>query len=176
MTHVGAGPGSGATGIHRPWTPLEAAVLRRTLGRYYDLFLSRVSLRRKIERDTLLRSAGGRLFFGDEALERRLVDHQGGVVEAIADVRQRAGIAPGAPHELLLLPRLSLGVRLQLALGGGPGALLSALLGGLGDAAGDRADPDRHARALTAAAVREARGNRQRWPHLPTPRWRRASG
>jgi ClpP class serine protease len=61
----------------------------RTLGSYYDLFLQRVSLRRKIARPRLLRLAEGRLWLGDEALGHGLVDGNGGTLAAIAEVRKR---------------------------------------------------------------------------------------
>ena len=133
VTHIGSGPGSSAMGIHKPWTELEADVMRRSLGRYYDLFLDRVSLRRKIKRSDLLELAGGRLWLGDDALRHRLIDQQGGLIEAIADVRHRAGLSDDAAVEILLLPTLSLSDRLQLALTGGPSALLGTLFGALTD-------------------------------------------
>lgn len=106
VTPFGIGPHSHVTSLNRPWTPEELASVRKALGRYYDLFLDRTSQRRKIERNALIDLAEGRIWFGDEAVERKLVDHVGGLSAAISDVVQRADLAEAPTIRFLPEPGL----------------------------------------------------------------------
>ncbi len=124
VEHVAAGPGTTAEDPKQPWSPLEEAVLRRSLGRYYDMFLDRVSLRRKIDKASLERLAGGRIHLGARARERRLVDTEGGLLAALADVRARAGLADDDEVEVFFVPRGGLSLRLGVALGAWIGRVL----------------------------------------------------
>jgi len=90
---VGAGPHWDLTSMHRPWTEAESKLLRRVLGRYYALFLTRVTLRRKIQRPKLLTLAEGRLWTGEEARAHGLVDKVGGLWESLEAVKKKAGLA-----------------------------------------------------------------------------------
>ncbi len=86
---VARGPNADINSIDRLWTKSEKELVARSLRRFYDLFLQRVSLRRKIARPRLLRLAEGRLWLGDEARSHGLVDGNGGMLAAIAEVRKR---------------------------------------------------------------------------------------
>lgn len=116
-SHVGIGPHDGVTSLRRPWTRDEQALLRRVLGRYYDLFLSRVTLRRKIPRAKLLTLAEGRLWLGDEAKTHKLVDYNGGLLAAIAGVRAQADVADDRDVRVVFLPRPTLSLQLRRAIG-----------------------------------------------------------
>jgi ClpP class serine protease len=62
----------------------------------------------------------GRVWTGTQAKERRLVDELGGLAEAIAEAKQRAGIAEDDLVQLVALPALDQSLLSQLLrLGGG---------------------------------------------------------
>ena len=90
---VGVGPHWDITTVHRPWTEPERKLMHRVMGRYYGLFLSRTTLRRKIERPRLLSLAEGRIWTGDEARAHGLIDKVGGLWQALEALRIKAGLA-----------------------------------------------------------------------------------
>lgn len=106
--HFGAGPHDSVTSLNRPWTEAEEEVLHRNLGRYYGLFLDRVAARRGIERDALPDLAEGRVWFGDEAKIHHLVDHVGGLLDALAEARRQAHLEEADDARVRFLPRPTL--------------------------------------------------------------------
>ena len=125
VDHISAGPGDASFGILQPWTPDDRARVERSLRAYYALFLERVEQRRKIGAggQNLNALAEGRLWLGDEAHGHRLVDRQAGLLDALADVRQRAGIARDDEVQVLIRPRprsqlsIALGIAAEIGLG-----------------------------------------------------------
>ncbi|NNL65370.1 MAG: signal peptide peptidase SppA, partial [Myxococcales bacterium] len=96
-------------GIHtetRGFSPDERGALREEMRSIYDLFLDRVAEGRALERDAVARVAQGRVFSGRQAERHGLVDALGGPLEAIAEVRKRAGLVPGERIRLEVLPRI----------------------------------------------------------------------
>ena len=96
-------------GIHtetRGFSPDERGALREEMRSIYDLFLDRVAEGRALERDAVARVAQGRIFSGQQAERHGLVDALGGPLEAIAEVRKRAGLVPGERIRLEVLPRI----------------------------------------------------------------------
>src|SRR5215217_778837 len=85
---------------YRP-TPDELAVLNDQLHVFYDGFKARVASGRKLHPEALEALAGGRVWTGAEALERGLVDENGGYRTALARARELAGIAEDAPGVLI---------------------------------------------------------------------------
>ncbi|HET9551470.1 MAG TPA: signal peptide peptidase SppA [Anaeromyxobacteraceae bacterium] len=85
----------------KPWTPEERAGVERMIGAVYASFVDRVAEGRKLSREAVERVAGGRVWTGAQALERRLVDRLGGLPEAIAAARERAGLRPDDEVELV---------------------------------------------------------------------------
>src|SRR5215213_9782059 len=85
---------------YRP-TPDELAVLNDQLHIFYDGFKARVASGRKLHPEALEALAGGRVWTGAEALERGLVDENGGYRTALARARELAGIAEDAPGVLI---------------------------------------------------------------------------
>ena len=85
---------------YRP-TPDELAVLNDQLHVFYDGFKARVASSRKLHPEALEALAGGRVWTGAEALERGLVDENGGYRTALARARELAGIAEDAPGVLI---------------------------------------------------------------------------
>lgn len=78
------------------WDDATRARVLASMTSTYDLFLDRVSEGRGISRDDVARSAEGRIFGGEEAKSRKLVDAIGGVAEAIAEARTLAGLPDDA--------------------------------------------------------------------------------
>lgn len=126
LSHIGAGPHDGVTSLNRGWKPKEKALLHRVLGRYYDVFLQRVTLRRKIARPRLLTLAEGRLWLGDEAAKNGLIDATGGLLKAIGEARGRADIADDDDVKIVFLPRIGWDAWLRASLGGAAKALTPA--------------------------------------------------
>lgn len=69
--------------MFRPMTEGEKALMQRYVEQGYDLFLTRVSDGRRIAKDSLDHIAQGRVWTGEMALERGLVDKLGGLDDAI---------------------------------------------------------------------------------------------
>lgn len=74
------------------FTPAERVLLQEELHEFYDLFLRRVAANRGQSKDTIKPLAGGRVWSGKDALSKKLVDKQGGLLLALEIVRQKAGI------------------------------------------------------------------------------------
>ena len=113
VTPFAAGPWGNVTGIHRPWTAEERALVSQELGRYYGHFLDLTAQRRGLARDVVEPLAGGRLWYGDEAQARKLVDKTGGFLDAVSFARQEAGIRQDEESRVVFVPQRSLVERLR---------------------------------------------------------------
>ena len=109
------GPLSDILGLYKPWTPAEQAAAQRWVDAFYEDFVDEVARSRKMDRDRVDAVARGRIWSGEDALARGLVDALGGMPEAIAEARRRAGVPEGE--------------ELQLVTYGGPVGLFGALAG-----------------------------------------------
>jgi protease-4 len=88
-----------------PWTPEQKAAVQKFLDRIYDAFLERVSNSRNMPREKVDAIGRGRVFTGEQAKERGLVDSLGGFDSALAAARELAGLRPDAPVELTFYPK-----------------------------------------------------------------------
>ena len=113
----GAGPGAGIESLARPWSPDEIALMHRQLGQFYQQFLQLTASRRKLDIAKLGELAGGRVWFGDEALQHRLVDRQGGLLDALTLATQRAELPDDDPPVVRFVPQASLTQQLRAAFG-----------------------------------------------------------
>ena len=109
------GPLSDILGLYKPWTPAEQAAAQRWVDAFYDDFVGEVARSRKLDREKVDAVARGRIWSGEDALARGLVDALGGMPEAIAEARRRAGVPEGED--------------LSLVTYGGPVGLFGALAG-----------------------------------------------
>jgi protease-4 len=100
-----AAPNAAIYGSLDPWTPEQKAVVQRFLDRIYDRFLKNVSASRNMSREAVDAIGRGRVFTGEQAKERGLVDTLGGFDEALAAARELAGLKPDAPVELTFYPQ-----------------------------------------------------------------------
>lgn len=78
--------------IHRAKTPEEMATIQVIVDSIYDGFLDRVSVGRDMDREKVAEIAQGRVWSGEQALELGLVDELGGLEDAIAFAKARAGL------------------------------------------------------------------------------------
>ena len=78
--------------MSRPMREDEKALIQRGVERTYDLFLTRCSDGRGLSKDSIDHIGQGRVWTGDQALERGLVDRVGGLEVAISEAAALAGV------------------------------------------------------------------------------------
>ena len=83
----------------RPRTPEEMAQIQRVVDRIYDDFLERVSKARNLPKDKVGEIAQGRVWSGAQAIKIGLVDELGGLEQALAFARKKAGLGADVPVE-----------------------------------------------------------------------------
>ena len=88
-----------------PFTDEERAIVRHQIDRLYDSFLEAVGSSRRMTRDEVEPVAGGRVWTGSQALERKLVDELGGIDAAVRKARSLAGLDASAPVREVKAPR-----------------------------------------------------------------------
>lgn len=77
------------------WDARLQAAADSSIGRTYDRFVRHVASGRRLGEAAVREVAQGRVWLGDDAKERRLVDAIGGLDEAIAEARRRAKVPEG---------------------------------------------------------------------------------
>jgi protease-4 len=88
------GPHADLLASSKPWTDAQRALIAGKMRETYDLFTSRVSAGRAgID---LAKTAEGRLFLGQQAVDLKMADRVGGLEVAIADLAKQASLAPGS--------------------------------------------------------------------------------
>jgi protease-4 len=103
------------------YSPAERTNFDATLDRIYQDFTSKVAAARKLPKERVDEIARGRVWTGEDALARGLVDALGGYPEALRQVRSTLGLAADAPLQLEQFPpsRGLLGVLVARATGPG---------------------------------------------------------
>ncbi len=89
------GPLADILGLYSPWTPAEQAAAQRWVDAFYDDFVDEVARSRQMTPAQVDAVARGRIWSGEDAKARGLVDALGGLPEAIAEARRRAGVPEG---------------------------------------------------------------------------------
>lgn len=84
----------------RPLPAKAANAIPHLLKFGYSTFLDRVATGRRMPREKVEESAGGRVFIGQEAYELQLVDQLGGIQEAVQIAGDLAGSAKISSYEL----------------------------------------------------------------------------
>ncbi|MDB4968565.1 MAG: protease, partial [Myxococcales bacterium] len=94
-------------------TDEERAVILTKLRYYYGRFVAQVARGRRLPEASVDAVGRGHVWSGDAALRRGLVDEFGGLMDAVAEAKRRAGLAEGervalqaAPEEPGLLTQL----------------------------------------------------------------------
>ncbi|HTR97006.1 MAG TPA: S49 family peptidase, partial [Candidatus Acidoferrales bacterium] len=80
------------TSWSRDWGPREQATADSTIQRLYRGFVGKVADGRHLDLASVEASAQGRVWMGDDALARKLVDEIGGLDDAMREARLRGGI------------------------------------------------------------------------------------
>lgn len=90
-------PRADAESFFRPFTEDEKRELAHKVSQFYDVFLERVADGRRMTKAEVDAVGQGRVWTGQQALERRLVDKMAGLREALDDVRKAARLPSDAP-------------------------------------------------------------------------------
>jgi protease-4 len=96
-------PRADAESMFRPFTDDERRALTVKIDQTYDIFLERVSSGRHLSKEEVDRVGQGRVWTGQEALDQHLVDHLGGLREALDEARRLGHLPADAP--IVELPR-----------------------------------------------------------------------
>jgi protease-4 len=103
-----------AESVFRPFTEEEHHELESKVAQFYDVFVSRVAEGRKMTKAAVDRVGQGRVWTGEQAKERGLIDELGGIRQALYEARQLGHLPEDAP--IVELPKI-------------PTSLLGQLLG-----------------------------------------------
>jgi len=90
-------PRADAESIFRPYTDDERTELQRKILQFYDMFLSRVATGRKLTKSAVDAVGQGRVWTGEQAFQRKLVDEIGGLRQAIEKARKLGDLSDDAP-------------------------------------------------------------------------------
>ena len=90
-------PRADAESLYRGYTDDERRELERKIEQFYGTFLDRVSQGRGMTKEQVDAVGRGRVWTGEQALERHLVDHLGGLRDALAAARQAALLPDDVP-------------------------------------------------------------------------------
>lgn len=97
-------PRADAESIFRPFTDSERVELAHKVDQFYDVFLSRVSDGRHMSKAAVDQVGQGRVWTGEQAKARGLVDELGGLRQALAEAQRRGGLPEDAP--IIELPKV----------------------------------------------------------------------
>jgi protease-4 len=89
---------------YRPWTEEERQKLRGLLGNFYGQFVAKAAEGRGRKPEEIEEVAQGRVWTGAAALQHGLVDRLGGMQEALALAKEKAGISRDAEVAIERLP------------------------------------------------------------------------
>jgi len=96
------GPRAGLFSTVDTWSDAERELIRGRMEETYDLFVSRVKAGRKgID---ISKTAEGRLFAGQQAVELRMADRIGGLDDAITDLASKLNLREGR-YDVMSFPR-----------------------------------------------------------------------
>ena len=90
-------PRADAESLFRGFSPDEERELAHKVDQFYDTFLDRVSKGRGMSKADIDAVGRGRVWMGQQAVDRHLIDHLGGLREALAAARAEAGLPDDAP-------------------------------------------------------------------------------
>ncbi|MBX6367672.1 MAG: signal peptide peptidase SppA [Rhodospirillales bacterium] len=101
---VGYGENAGMFSLIEDFTPEQRQRFEAGLDNVYEIFKTRVAAGRRMTSEEVEAVAKGRVWTGEEAMAKGLVDALGGYGTALALAREAAGLAPDAPVELVSFP------------------------------------------------------------------------
>lgn len=95
---------SDALSLSRPLSDDELTQLNQVVGELYGNFTAKVAEGRSFDAAHAEEVARGRVWSGRAAHARGLIDELGGLGRAVEIAREKAGLRPGEPHELVAYP------------------------------------------------------------------------
>ena len=119
------GPRADAESFFRPFTDDERVALQIKVHQFYDTFLERVSAGRHMTKAEVDAVGEGRVWTGQQALTRKLVDKMGGLREALAEARALGDVPYDAPLRTLPPPDATLFERALKMVGLGKSQMMS---------------------------------------------------
>jgi protease-4 len=84
---------AGITDSFDPWSEEQRAAAQAWVDDFYDTFITEAAASRKLSKEALDAVARGRVWSGEDALAKQLVDSLGGLNEAIEAAKARAGVS-----------------------------------------------------------------------------------
>jgi len=108
---------------NQPFSPEERELIAHYIGEVYQRFVARVAEGRGLSKETVDALGQGRVWSGEDALARGLIDQLGDITSGLARAKALAGLHPEAPvwnvraPARLLLPTSADPTTLQRALG-----------------------------------------------------------
>lgn len=99
---VRKGPQAGMFDFWEPWTPEQEESAHRWVADFYDTFISEVAQCRKMQKSAVDAVARGRVWSGEDAKKQGLVDQLGGLGDALASARGRAGLGNSQDVDVVL--------------------------------------------------------------------------
>ncbi len=100
---------SGLTDQFNPWTEDERKAAQRWVDDFYDTFVTEAASSRKTSKQAIDAVARGRVWSGEDALAHGLVDHLGGLMEAIASAKKQANVGDDVELEVVQAEQTLLG-------------------------------------------------------------------
>jgi protease-4 len=102
---ISRGKNSGLFSSSEPFTDSEREVMRDSMLSVYDQFTRKAAEGRGMDLERLKELAGGRIWTGQQAKQKGLVDELGTLETAVQLSRQLANIADGDEVDLMILPK-----------------------------------------------------------------------
>jgi protease-4 len=104
MERIETHPGADALGFGPLGEPEKQRILA-WMEEVYDLFTEHVAAERELDVERVREIAQGRIWSGRDALEIGLIDRLGGIDEAFALAKEKAGLDPARKYPLEIYPR-----------------------------------------------------------------------
>jgi protease-4 len=80
-----------------PWSPEQRVAAQKWIDDFYDTFITEVASSRRMEKAAVDAVARGRVWSGEDAKAKGLVDHLGGLMDAVARAQLKAGLTSETP-------------------------------------------------------------------------------
>jgi protease-4 len=102
---ISRGKFSGLDSDYGPYTPEERQRVRALMRDFYDQFVTKVAVARKMTPEAVNQVAQGRVWTGEQAKEKGLVDEIGSFDTALELLKEKAGIPQEESVQLIEFPR-----------------------------------------------------------------------
>lgn len=91
QVNLARGKLSGLTDNYEPWSADQRAAAQKWIDDFYDSFITEVASSRNLKKEDVDKVARGRVWSGEDAKARGLVDRMGGLMDAIALAKELSG-------------------------------------------------------------------------------------